>query len=148
MMDIQHGSLLHDIGKIGVPDAILLKPGQLTAEEWKEIRKHPEIGYHILKGIDCLHGATQIVLQHHERFDGAGYPLGLARGEIQLGVRIVALADTFDAITSDRPYRRALNYWAAHTEIIACSDSQFDPELVDCFLRIPKEAWLETKASA
>lgn len=147
MLDIEHGSLLHDIGKIGVPDAILLKPGKLTGAEWEEIRQHPVIGHQILSGINFLHGATQLVLQHHERFDGTGYPLRLARDQILLGARIFAIADTFDAMTSDRPYRRALSYEVARQEIIRCCGSQFDPELVDCFLEIPKEAWLETKTA-
>jgi len=146
MLDIEHGSLLHDIGKIGVPDAILLKPGKLTAEDWEEIRKHPVIGHLILSGINFLHGATELVLQHHERFDGTGYPLGLAKDRILLGARIFAIADTFDAMTSDRPYRRALTYDAARQEIIRCCRSQFDPELVDCFLEIPEQAWIETRA--
>lgn len=105
------------------------------------------IGHQILSGINFLQGATQLVLQHHERFDGTGYPLGLAKEEILLGARIFAVADTFDAMTSNRPYRRALSYEAARQEMIRCCGSQFDPELVDCFLKIPKEVWLETKAA-
>jgi len=146
LADIRRGSLLHDIGKIGIPDNILLKPGKLTESEWVEIRKHPEIGYNILREIEFLRGAALLVLQHHERFDGKGYPHGFSGQSILLGARIFAIADTFDAMTSDRPYRRALSYATARQEIIRCRGSQFDPELVDCFLEIPERVWLETKA--
>lgn len=145
--DIERGSLLHDIGKIGISDTILLKPAKLTEEEWIEIRKHPDIGYHILRGISFLEGAAEMVRQHHERFDGTGYPRGLVGEEILLGARIFAVVDTFDAMTSDRPYRNALNYQTAREELIRCSGKQFDPRLVQCFLQIPEETWFKTKES-
>ena len=107
------GALLHDIGKIGVPDAILLKPGKLTAEEQEIMRRHPEIGYNMIVHIPFLAGAARIVLHHHEAYDGNGYPSRLAGAQIPLGARIFAIADTFDAMTSDRPYRRALPVAAA-----------------------------------
>ena len=147
LADIERGALLHDIGKIGVSDKILLKPAKLTEEEWVEVRKHPEIGYSILKGIDFLKGAAEMVLQHHERFDGTGYPRGLSGEQILLGARIFAIVDTFEAMTSDRPYRKALGYQTAREEIIRFSGKQFDPQLVECFLSIPEEVWFKTKES-
>ncbi|MCI0624073.1 MAG: response regulator [Acidobacteria bacterium] len=147
LVDVERGALLHDIGKIGISDNILLKPAKLTQDEWVEIRKHPEIGYQILKGIDFLEEAARMVLQHQERFDGTGYPQRLAGKEILLGARIFAVVDTFDAMTSDRPYRKALSYQTAREEIIRCSGTQFDPELVECFLNIPEQIWFKTKQS-
>lgn len=147
LRDIERGALLHDIGKIGISDNILLKPAKLTEEEWVEVRKHPEIGYQILKGIDFLKEPARMVLQHQERFDGTGYPQRLKGNEILLGARIFAVVDTFDAMTSDRPYRKALTYQHAREEIMRCSGSQFDPQLVECFLSIPEAIWFETKQS-
>ena len=147
LMDIERGSLLHDTGKIGISDNILLKPGKLTEEEWVQMRKHPEIGYNILKGIDFLEGAAQLVLQHHEKFDGTGYPQRLKEDEILLGARIFAVVDTFDAMTSNRPYREALSYRVTREEIIQFSAKQFDPRIVECFLSIPEEVWFKTKES-
>ena len=147
LMDIERGSLLHDTGKIGISDNILLKPGKLTEEEWTQMRKHPEIGYNILKGIDFLEGAAQLVLQHHEKFDGTGYPQGLKGDQILLGARIFAVVDTFDAMTSDRPYRKALSYHVTREEIIRFSGKQFDPRIVECFLSIAEEVWFKTKES-
>jgi len=131
---MQRGGLLHDIGKIGVSDTILHKPDKLTEEEWVDMRRHPKICYDMLKDIGFLAGAAKIVLAHHERFDGKGYPRGLATDEIPLGARIFVLADTFDAMTSDRPYRKALSVQAAREEIIRCSGTQFDPRSVQAFL--------------
>jgi putative nucleotidyltransferase with HDIG domain len=147
LVHIERGALLHDIGKIGISDNILLKPAKLTEEEWVEIRKHPEIGYQILKGIDFLKEATRMVLQHQEKFDGTGYPQRLSGKEILLGARIFAVVDAFDAMTSDRPYRKALSYQKAREEIIRCSGTQFDPQLVECFLSIPEQIWVDTKLS-
>jgi putative nucleotidyltransferase with HDIG domain len=135
--DILRGALLHDIGKIGVPDAILLKPGRLTEEETALMRKHPEIGYNMIAHIPFLSGAARVVLHHHESFDGRGYPSGLSGANIPLGARIFAIADTFDAMTSDRPYRRALPPTAATEEIARCSGAQFDPAIVAAFQKIP-----------
>jgi putative nucleotidyltransferase with HDIG domain len=133
-VDMQRGGLLHDIGKIGVSDTILHKPDKLTEEEWVDMRRHPKIGYDMLKDISFLSGAAKIVLAHHERFDGKGYPRGLATDEIPIGARIFVLADTFDAMTSDRPYRKALSVEASREEIIRCSGTQFDPRCVQAFL--------------
>ncbi len=133
-VDMQRGGLLHDIGKIGVSDTILHKPGPLTEDEWVDMRRHPRIGYDMLRDIGFLSGASRIVMAHHERFDGKGYPRGLAADEIPLGARIFVLADTFDAMTSDRPYRKALSVEASREEIIRCSGTQFDPRCVQAFL--------------
>jgi len=133
-VDMQRGGLLHDIGKIGVSDTILHKPDKLTEEEWADMRRHPKIGHDMLKDISFLSGAARIVLAHHERFDGKGYPRGLAMDEIPPGARIFVLADTFDAMTSDRPYRKALSPQVAREEIIRCSGTQFDPRCVQAFL--------------
>jgi putative nucleotidyltransferase with HDIG domain len=137
------GALLHDVGKIGVRDSILLKPGKLNEEEWTEMRKHPQIGYTILRSIEFLSPAAEIVLCHQERWDGKGYPNGLAGLDIPLGARIFAVVDTLDAMTSDRPYRKALSFQAAFKEVRACAGTQFDPRVADAFLSIPPDAWQE-----
>ncbi len=142
---VERGALLHDIGKIGIRDSILLKPGRLTAEEWVEMRKHPEMGYKLLEGSDFLERERIIVLHHQERYDGKGYPLALKAKDIDIGARIFAIADTFDAMTSDRPYRQALTFKAAREEIIRCSGTQFDPRVVDAFLSIPHMEWREIR---
>jgi putative nucleotidyltransferase with HDIG domain len=142
-LDMQHGALLHDVGKIGVRDNILLKPGSLTPDEWALMRKHPEIGYNILREVKFLSGAANIVLAHHERFDGAGYPYGLKATDIPLGSRIFAVVDTFDTMTSDRVYRKALTPEDALQEILRCSGSQFDPFVVEAFLDIYDDWVLE-----
>src|SRR5262249_45554790 len=141
LTDIYRGALLHDVGKIGVPDAILRKPGKLTPEEWVEMRRHPEIGYRILQGINFLEVPREIVLSHQEMYDGSGYPRGLKGKEIPLGARIFSVVDTLDAMTSDRPYRKALPFESARAEIRRYSRTQFDPEVVDVFLGIPDEEW-------
>jgi len=128
------GALLHDIGKIGIPDSILHKPDPLDESEWKVMRTHPETGARILSGVPHLAAAAQIVLCHEERFDGSGYPRGLAGDAIPLWARLFAVIDTLDAITSDRPYRRSNSFDAAHAEITRQSGSQFDPVAVDAFL--------------
>jgi response regulator RpfG family c-di-GMP phosphodiesterase len=132
--DVARGALLHDIGKIGVSDNILLKPGKLTPEEWVEMRRHPEIGYQILKSIPYFDGATRIVRYHHERWDGKGYPYGLKTEEIPIEARIFMIADTFDAMTSDRVYRKAQPPEAAVAELQRFAGSQFDPGVVRCFV--------------
>ncbi len=141
LTDIYRGALLHDVGKIGIPDAILRKPGKLTPEEWVEMRKHPEIGYRILQGIKFLEEARLIVLSHQERYDGQGYPRGLKGKEIPLGARIFAVVDTLDAMTSDRCYRKALSYSAAREEIVKYRGTQFDPDVVGVFLKIAESEW-------
>ena len=138
MADLAHGVLLHDIGKIGIPDAILLKPGPLTADEWTVMRRHPEIGKRLIENIPFLRGAVPIVYCHHERWDGSGYPRGLKGDAIPLGARIFAVVDAFDAMTFDRPYSKAIPFDAARSEIKRCSGTQFDPSVVDAFLRVPE----------
>lgn len=128
--------LLHDVGKIGVAEAVLQKAGKLTAEEFEQIKKHPEIGARILKGIKQLEDIVPGVMHHHERYDGKGYPSGLAGEEIPLMGRLICLADCFDAMTSTRTYRKALPLEVAMTEIRRCSGTQFDPALTDIFLSI------------
>jgi len=142
---IYWGGLLHDIGKIGVSDSILLKPGSLTDEEWEEMKRHPEIGYRIIENIDFLGPAKDIVLYHHERWDGKGYPLGLSGENIPFYARIFSVIDALDAITTDRPYRKAQSFTKALQEIRRCSGTQFDPEVVKAFLRIPISEWKKIK---
>ncbi len=128
--------LIHDVGKIGIEDTILRKPGRLTAEEFEVIRTHPVRGVQIIEPLDFLKGALPIVRHHHECFDGKGYPLGIAGYEIPLGARIVAVADTFDAITSSRAYRRGRGLDVALAEIERCSGTQFDPDIASLFIEI------------
>jgi len=135
------GALLHDIGKIGISDNILLKPAKLDEGEWMEMRRHPQLGYDILSGIKFLKGPAEMVFAHHERFDGSGYPKGLRRNDIPLGARIFTLVDTLDAMTSDRPYRKALPFDAVINEVTRCRGLQFDPEIADIFLSIPRKRW-------
>lgn len=143
---IEHGALLHDIGKIGVRDAVLLKPGPLTPEEWVEMKRHPELGWRMLAGIPFLVDASEIVLQHQERFDGRGYPAGLEGEAICLGARVFAVVDTVDAITSDRPYRKGRPFEVAREEVRRCAGSQFDPSVVEAFLAIPEPEWQAIRA--
>jgi putative nucleotidyltransferase with HDIG domain len=138
---IAAGALLHDIGKIGIQDSILLKTGQLTSQEWDTMRKHPTIGAAILQSLTHIETARKLVLAHHERWDGSGYPAGLAGPAILFGARIFAIADTLDAMTSDRPYRNKVNFQAAQGEIVRCSGTQFDPEAVKAFVSVPIEVW-------
>jgi len=128
------GALLHDVGKIGVPDAVLLKRGELDDGEWDLMRRHPEAGRRVLAPVPGFEEAARIVLCHEERFDGSGYPGGLAGEQIPLGARLFAVIDTLDAMTSDRPYRRGLGFDAAKSEILRLSGSQFDPRAVEAFL--------------
>ncbi len=142
---LEFGSLLHDIGKIGVPDAILRKPAKLTDEEWVRMRQHPVLGQQILHGIEFLEGAARVVSQHHERWNGSGYPLGLRGAEIDLNARIFAVADAFDAMVSDRVYRAGRPYEGAAAELDRYADEQFDPEVVKAFHRVPREDWDELR---
>jgi putative nucleotidyltransferase with HDIG domain len=139
--NIRRGAMLHDIGKIGISDNILLKPGPLNDEEWREMRRHPQIGYWILNGIEALRAAGDIVVAHHERFDGRGYPRRLKGEEIPLGARVFSIADSLDAMTSDRPYQRGQSFEAAREEIAANAGAQFDRRIVNCFLRINSREW-------
>jgi putative nucleotidyltransferase with HDIG domain len=142
--DKQLGSLaraayLHDIGKLGIPDGILLKPGPLTTDEWTLMRQHVEIGFELVKGIPFLTDAAEIIIAHHERHDGSGYPRGLKAEEILVGARIFAVADSFDAITSDRPYRRASPFEVGRETVQREAERLFDPQVVRMFLSIPAE---------
>jgi HD-GYP domain-containing protein (c-di-GMP phosphodiesterase class II) len=130
---VYRGALMHDVGKIGVPDAILRKPDRLTDEEWEYMRRHPAMGYRILAQVPYLRPAAKIVLAHHERWDGGGYPRGLKGEQIPLGARIFALSDTYDAILSDRPYRKGQPAEAARDEILRCAGAQFDPKVAEAF---------------
>lgn len=145
LADIARGALLHDIGKIGVPDSILLKPGPLTPTEWDEMRRHPEIGFNILKSISFLDTPAAIVLSHQERYDGKGYPRKLSGENIPVGARIFMVADTLDAITSDRPYRKSQTFDAARKEIERCAGTQFDKEVVTAFLSITVDELMELR---
>ena len=130
-----YGFLLHDVGKIGIPDGILLKPGPLSAAERRRMQTHTVLGEAMLSGVAFLKGeGLRIVRSHHERWDGRGYPDGLSADEIPLGARIFAVADSLDAMTSNRPYRRAMSWQAARTEILDQRKRQFDPEVVDAFV--------------
>ncbi len=131
------GVLLHDIGKIGISDAILLKPGPLTPEEWATMRRHPEVGRQLLERIPFLRDAIPVVYHHHERWDGSGYPLGLAGPAIPLGARIFAVADAFDALTFDRPYSKAMPMVVARERIRVAAGTHFDPDVVLTFLAMP-----------
>lgn len=141
MKALEFGALLHDIGKIGVPDAILRKPAKLTEEEWVRMREHPVHGQQILRGIEFLEGAARVVAQHHEKWDGSGYPSGLRGEEIDLCARIFAVADAFDAITSDRVYRKGKPYAVAAQELNEWAGRQFDLQVVAAFHRVPQEDW-------
>ncbi len=143
---LEFGSLLHDIGKIGVPDSILRKPAKLTDDEWVLMRQHPVHGRQILRGIEFLEGAARVVAQHHEQWDGSGYPTGLSGEDIDVCARIFAVADAFDAITSDRVYRKGKPYEAAAQELDDWAGKQFDPKVVEAFHRVPKEDWEELHA--
>ena len=139
MVDIERGALLHDVGKIGVPDAVLRKPAALSRREWQAMRQHPLLAGILVSKVGFLEGALPILLYHHERYDGKGYPFGLAGDHIPLEARIFAVVDAYDAMTSDRPYRKATGREAAVREIVKNSGSQFDSSVVDAFLRVVDE---------
>jgi len=148
LMEISYGALLHDVGKIGVPDAILLKPGKLTEDEWTVMRSHTLIGHKMISRIKFLKGAADIVLYHHERWDGKGYPYGIAGEDVPLGARIFMIVDTFDAITSKRVYKEAVPVDLAKKEIERCAGTQFDPQCVTEFLKISDQELAEVRESA
>jgi HD-GYP domain-containing protein (c-di-GMP phosphodiesterase class II) len=142
---LELGSLLHDLGKIGVPDAVLHKPAKLTAEEWDAMRRHPQHGERILLGIDFLEGASRVVAHHHENWDGSGYPYGLRGEEIDPNARILSVADAFDAMTSDRVYRARRTVAEAARELDRCAGRQFDPAVIEAFHRISGREWRELR---
>ena len=138
LRDIEAASLLHDIGKIGLPDSILLKPGRLTPEEYAITKKHPEYGWAILRSVPGFERASLLVLHHHERYDGKGYPAGLVGEEIPLGSRIVAIVDAFDAMLSSRAYRDALPVEEAVGRLVADTGKQFDPKIAPLFIELAR----------
>ncbi len=148
LIALEQGALLHDIGKIGVRDSILLKCGALTEAEWGEMREHINYGLRIIGGIDFLSGAAPVVGEHHEKYDGTGYPSGLRGESIHINARIFAVADAFDAITSDRPYRKAAPYTHARAEIVANAARHFDPAVVNAFLNVPESDWCDMRKVA
>lgn len=143
---IARGAFLHDIGKIATPDAILLKPGKLDANETEIMRQHCARGYEMVRKIPFLREAAEIVYAHQESFDGTGYPRGLRGEQIPLGARIFSIADTLDAMTSDRPYRPSMTFTEARDEIARCSGTQFDPPIVETFLRMSPTLWNELRS--
>jgi putative nucleotidyltransferase with HDIG domain len=143
---VARGAFLHDIGKMAIPDAILLKPSKLQADERKVMREHCARGYQMLRKIPFLQEAAEIVYSHQEHYDGSGYPRGLKGEQIPLGARIFAVADTLDAITSDRPYRKATSFAAARLEIKRCAGTQFDPSVVEVYLSLPDQLWEDLRA--
>jgi HD-GYP domain-containing protein (c-di-GMP phosphodiesterase class II) len=140
-LEAELGALLHDIRKIGVPDAILRKPGKLNAEEWAQMRRHPELGCEMLAGIPALAATHAIVRSHHERWDGGGYPDGLAGEAIPPHARAFALVDAYDAMTNDRPYRKGQRHEVAAEEIRRQAGRHFEPRVVDAFLSVPEAEW-------
>ncbi len=152
VLEIEYAAALHDIGKIGVADSILRKAAPLDAEEWRDMRRHSELGYEILKGIDFLRDAAEIVWAHHERYDGKGYPRGLGAEEIPLGARVFGVVDAYDAMTSRRPYRQAMSREQACIEIARNAGTQFDRTVVESFLvvirRSPEGQYEEQDAFA
>jgi HD-GYP domain-containing protein (c-di-GMP phosphodiesterase class II) len=133
---IKQAAILHDLGKIGISENHLLKKSKLTSEEYEEVKKHPQIGVDIIRPIKVLHDIIPFILHHHERWDGAGYPNGLKGEEIPVGARIIAVADVYQALISDRPYRKAYSKEEAIKIIKNGASTQFDPQIVDIFLRI------------
>jgi PAS domain S-box-containing protein len=146
LIHIRRGALLHDIGKVGIPDGILLKPGPLTDQEWAIMHLHPGYAYEMLAPIEYLHAALDIPYYHHERWDGTGYPRGLKGEEIPLAARIFAVVDVWDALTSDRPYRPAWSNEKALAHIRSLAGSHFDPQVVEAFLKLVAEQWPEPQS--
>lgn len=144
--DIRRGATLHDIGKMGVPDEILRKPGALTDEEWREMRRHPELAAEMLEGIDYLRAALPIPLCHHEKWDGSGYPRGLAGEAIPLEARLFAVVDVYDAVTSVRPYRDPMTQTEALDLIRAGTGTHFDPDVVPVFLQLMAPTSVESSS--
>lgn len=142
LRDLELGALLHDIGKIGVPDAVLRKPAKLDEDEWNKMKLHPIHGQKILRNIPFLEGAARIVAQHHEKWDGTGYPVGMRGEDVDIGARIFSVVDAFDAMVSDRVYRKGCSYEDALAELERCAGTQFDPLIVEAFKSVPPEDWV------
>jgi response regulator RpfG family c-di-GMP phosphodiesterase len=145
LRDLAWGALLHDVGKIGVPDHILLKTGPLSSEEWSLMRLHPLIGYRLLAPVHFLNGAATVVLSHHEKWDGTGYPYGKLGEDIPLTARIFMVADAFETITSRRSYKEALPFGYAEEEIVSSAGSHFDPRVVEAFQHIGRDEWMKIR---
>ena len=141
LRDLEFGTMLHDIGKINISDDILKKPERLDMSEWASMKRHPVLGHEILQGIPFLEGASRIVAEHHECWDGSGYPHGLRGEEIAIGARILAVVDAFDSMISDRAYRKRQSYAEALSELEKFAGTQFDPIVVEAFQQIPAEDW-------
>jgi response regulator RpfG family c-di-GMP phosphodiesterase len=141
LLDIHRGALLHDVGKIGIPDPILLKRGELTEDEWTVMRTHPRIGFEILSQAEHLRAASVIPFSHHERWGGGGYPRGLSGEEIPLGARLFAIVDVYDALRSERPYKKALDHTKSIALVRRAAGSHLDPKLVETFVALPEETW-------
>jgi HD-GYP domain-containing protein (c-di-GMP phosphodiesterase class II) len=144
---LQAGAIFHDLGKISVRRSVLMKAGKLTAEEYDHVKTHASIGAQLLYPIEELRDAVPIIISHHERFDGGGYPYGIRATNISLGARITSIVDAFDAMTSDRPYRAAMPVPDAISRLCECAGSQFDPDLVNLFLSVAEANHLESSAT-
>ena len=142
LQNLKWGAYLHDVGKIGIPESILLKPAELTPEERAVVERHPLMGWNMLRGIEFLRHTTEVVLSHHERFDGSGYPHRMRGVDIPLHARIFAVMDSLDAMSSARPYRPALPFAMARRELEAQAGRQFDPDIIDKFLHASETTWL------
>src|SRR5205823_5558124 len=138
---IEQAALIHDVGKLRIPDGILGKRTKLTPEEWEQMKRHPELGYRLLAGIPYLEGARKIVIQHHERWDGKGYPFGFSGDQIHPGARILHVAEAYEAITNPRAFRDPRSPESARAEVLRCGGTQFDPAVTDAFAAIPLEEW-------
>src|ERR1700690_1878031 len=148
LADLEVAALLHDIGKIGIPDAILNKPAKLTAEEYELMKKHPEYGWAVLRQVPGMERASLIILHHHESYDGKGYPGGLKGEEIPIGSRIVSVIDAFDAMVSSRPYRQGLPFEEAERRLLQASGTQFDARVVERFLPLARAEMASVFAAA
>jgi putative nucleotidyltransferase with HDIG domain len=148
LSDIEVAALLHDIGKIGIPDAILQKPAKLTGEEYDLMKKHPEYGWAVLRHVPGMERASLIILHHHESYDGKGYPAGLKGEEIPIGSRIVSVIDAFDAMVSSRPYREGLPFEEAERRLLEARGTQFDPDVVDRFIPLARAEMSSVFAAA
>jgi HD-GYP domain-containing protein (c-di-GMP phosphodiesterase class II) len=146
--EIEFGFLLHDVGKVAIPDAILFKTSRLNEEEYALMSRHPDIGFEILRSIEFLGDGKLVVRHHHERWDGRGYPAGLAGEDIPLAARVFAVADALDALTTDRPYRPASSFEDARSELRAHAGTQFDPGVIEAFERVPAERFLALREEA